>query len=333
MSEVRVNARKRSSRWHRWALAGVLAGGALALAACDGDDEVEEVSLRLNWVVAGNHAPFFLAQSEGYWEECGLDVQIRAGSGSGDTAQQVGTGASEFGLTDSVSIVAGRVEGLPIRSVGVLYQDNPSSLVTKADSGIEQIEDLEGRIFGAVPGGSPYLLLQWVFDQHGIDTDTIDENTVPAPGIAQLETDQVDFITFFGTEVVNVDPNPEENLNWLWFSDLGVDTYGLALASSDSYIEENPENVECFVDGARQGLEAAEADPDAALEALYDAEAEAAEAPEVQEQMLEAIWPFVGDAPLQQTSEKWESTQQILFEADIVEEQIDADEFFTADFE
>lgn len=334
MSERHRDARKHWGRLYRWALAGIVAAGALGLAACSDDaEELEEVSFRLNWVVAGNHAPFFLAQSEGYWEECGLDVSIRAGSGSGDTAQQVGTGSSEFGLTDAVSIVPGRVEGLPIKSIGVLYQDNPSSLVTKADSGIEEIEDVEGRTFGAVPGGSPYLLLQWVFDQQGIDTDSIQERTVSAPGIAELETDQVDFITFFGTEVVNVDPNPEENLNWLWFSDLGLDAYGLAVASSDSYIEENPDNVQCFTDGLRQGLEAAEDDPDAALEALYEAEEAAAEAPEAQETMLDAIWPFIGDEPLAQSADKWESTQQIVLEAEIIEEQVDVEELFTTEFE
>ncbi len=318
----------------RWRLSALVAAMALVIAGCGGgDDELTEVQFRLNWVIAGNHAPFFLAQSEGFWAECGLDVDIRAGSGSGDTAQQVGTGASEFGLTDAVSIVAGRVEGLPIQSVGVLYQDNPSSLVTKADSGINELADVEGRTFGAVPGGSPYLLLQWIFDQQGIDTDSIREVSVPAPGIAQLMTDQVDFITFFGTEVVNIDPNPEENLHWLWFSDLGVESYGLAIASSDDYISDNPEHVACFLDGARQGLEAAQADPAAALEALYEGAPDTAEAPDVQERMLESMWTVVGDTPLAQNEAGWSSTQQVLFEAEIVGEQIDVNEFFSTDFE
>jgi ABC-type nitrate/sulfonate/bicarbonate transport system substrate-binding protein len=60
-------------------LFGLIAALALALAACPGEDgDLEEVTLRLNWVIAGNHAPYFYAQSEGYWEECGLDVEIQA---------------------------------------------------------------------------------------------------------------------------------------------------------------------------------------------------------------------------------------------------------------
>ena len=38
--------------------------------------EMTSVDFRLNWVIAGNHAPFFLAKQEGFWEDCGLDVTM-----------------------------------------------------------------------------------------------------------------------------------------------------------------------------------------------------------------------------------------------------------------
>jgi NitT/TauT family transport system substrate-binding protein len=74
----------------------------------------EKVNLRLNWVVAGNHAPFYLAQQKGFWARCGLDVTMTPGTGSGATAQLVGNGSQEFGLTDAVSISAARAHGLPV---------------------------------------------------------------------------------------------------------------------------------------------------------------------------------------------------------------------------
>ena len=103
------------------------------------------VDFRLNWVLAGNHAPFFLAKQEGFWEECGLDVSMAPGQGSGDTAQQVANGSQEFGLTDAVSIVAGRTRGLEITALGVLYQTNPSAIVSKKSAGIETLEDVQGK--------------------------------------------------------------------------------------------------------------------------------------------------------------------------------------------
>ena len=126
---------------------------AAVLAGC-GDDEqsgssgaagggkTEKVTFRLNWVIAGNHAPFYLAKEKGYWEECGLDVSMAAGKGSSDTAQLVATGSQDFGLTDAVSIYAGRAQGLPIKSLGVVYQTNPSSFVSKKDAGITSVEQI-----------------------------------------------------------------------------------------------------------------------------------------------------------------------------------------------
>ena len=92
------------------------------------------VDFRLNWVIAGNHAPYFLALQEGFWEECGLEVTMAAGQGSGDTAQQVANQTQEFGLTDGVSIVNGQTRGLEIVSLGVIYQTNPSAIVSKTSA-------------------------------------------------------------------------------------------------------------------------------------------------------------------------------------------------------
>lgn len=293
--------------------------------------EMTSVDFRLNWVLAGNHAPFFLAKQEGYWEECGLDVSMAAGQGSGDTAQQVANQSQEFGLTDAVSIVAGRTRGLEITALGVIYQTNPSAIVSKKAAGIEELEDVQGKTWGAVPGGSPYLLLNALFEENGI-TD-VREVSVPAPGIAQLLADQVDFITFFGNEVANIDPNPEENLNVIPFSDYGQDIYGLAIAAHPDYIAENPDQVQCFVDGVRRGFEAAAEDPEAALDALEAANPETAERRDVHEALLEGAFEYAGDDLLVQDEAKWAETQDVLSDAGIIESTVEPTEFFTDEYQ
>lgn len=291
--------------------------------------EMTSVNFRLNWVVAGNHAPYFLAKQEGYWEECGLDVSLAAGQGSGDTAQLVANGSQEFGLTDAVSISAGRVKGLPIKSLGVIYQSNPSAIVSYKDAGITQLSDVEGKTWGAVPGGSPYLLLQALFEQNDI-TD-VREVSVPAPGIAQLKAGQVDFITFFGNEAANIDD--PSTLNVVPFKDYGQDIYGLAIASSDDYIAGHPDQVQCFVDGVRKGWQAAVDDPQAALDALYAAAPETADRPEVMQALLDGAFEYAGDNLLDQTADKWDETQTTLADAGIIDGTLDPTDFFTSDFQ
>jgi NitT/TauT family transport system substrate-binding protein len=256
---------------------------------------------------------------------------MAAGKGSGDTAQLVANGSQDFGLTDSVSIAAGRTKGLEITSLGVLYQSNPSSIVSYKAANITDLEAVKGKTWGAVPGGSPYLLLKALFKEKGIAEGDYREVSVPAPGIAQLKAKQVDFITFFANEAANIDPDVDANLNVLPLKDYGQDIYGLALASNDTYISQNPDRVKCFVQGVREGLDAAKADPDAALAALYKAAPEAEQNAAGMRALLDGVYEYAGTTFLEQTPEKWEATQQVLAEAAIIETTVDANQFFTND--
>ena len=288
--------------------------------APSGGGETEKVTFRLNWVVAGNHAPFYLAKEKGYWEQCGLDVSMAAGKGSSDTAQLVATGSQDFGLTDAVSIYAGRAQGLPIKSLGVVYQTNPSAFVSKKDAGITSVEQIAGKTWGAVPGGSPYLLAQALIKETGAKPGKI--SNVPAPGIAQLKTGQVDFITFFGNEAANIDPDPEANLNVAYFKDAGQDIYGLTLAASDDYVSGHAGQVECFREGVKKGFEAAEADPEAALAALKSAVPATGSNPDVQQALLDGAFEYTGDDLLAETAERWEATGKVLRDAGIAKKEV-----------
>lgn len=318
----------------RTAVALTCAALVAVAAGCGSDDnggstgsassKTEKVDFRLNWVIAGNHAPFYLAKEKGFWSDCGLDVNMAAGKGSGDTAQLVATGSQQFGLTDAVSIVAGRSQGLPIKSLGVLYQTNPSSFVSKKDQNITSIQGVAGKTFGAVPGGSPYLLAQALFKQNNIKPGK--EVSVPAPGIAQLKTGQVDFITFFGNEAANIDPDWQKNLNVVYFKDAGQDIYGLALATSDDYAKSHPDQVKCFREGVVKGFEAAKKDPQAALDALEKAEPTTKSNPDVQKQLLDGAFAYTGDDLLAENAARWEQTEKVLVDAGIAKKSVPVNE-------
>ena len=321
----------------RTALIGCLALAALATAAAGcgrsagsssagGAGKTEKVTFRLNWVIAGNHAPFYLAQEKGYWSRCGLDVSMAAGKGSSDTAQLVANGSQDFGLTDAVSVAAGRSRGLPIKSLGVLYQTNPSALVSKKSEGITTLQNVRGKTFGAVPGASPYLLAKGLFKQNGVEPAK--EVSVPPPGIAQLKTGQVDFITFFGNEVANIDPNANKDLNVVMFKDSGQDIYGLTLATSDKYAASHPKQIACFRQGVVKGFQAAKANPQEALDALEKAVPTTSANPDVQKQLLQGAFQYTGDKLLAQDTHKWAATEQVLLDSGIAKKKVPTSELF-----
>ena len=60
----------------------------------------QKLTFTLNWVAGGDHAPYFYAQKMGLYKQAGLDVDFETGRGSAASAQKVGAGQSQLGLSD-----------------------------------------------------------------------------------------------------------------------------------------------------------------------------------------------------------------------------------------
>src|SRR2546427_2333074 len=86
------------------ALATLVALGASSASA-------QRITFTLNWVAGGDHAPYFYAQKLGRYKEAGLDVDFESGRGSAASAQKVGAGQSQLGLSDMAGVVVFSREG------------------------------------------------------------------------------------------------------------------------------------------------------------------------------------------------------------------------------
>src|SRR3979490_3613605 len=71
----------------------------------------QKITFTLNWVAGGDHAPYFYAQKMGWYKQAGLDVEFETGRGSAASAQKVGAGHSQLGLSDMAGVVPLRGKG------------------------------------------------------------------------------------------------------------------------------------------------------------------------------------------------------------------------------
>src|SRR5438552_18818405 len=71
----------------------------------------QKLAFTLNWVAGGDHAPYFYAQKMGYYKQAGLDVDFETGRGSAASAQKVGAGQSQLGLSDMAGVLLFRGKG------------------------------------------------------------------------------------------------------------------------------------------------------------------------------------------------------------------------------
>src|SRR5258708_27500210 len=79
---------------------GTLAGIALGAAPA----AAQKLTFTLNWVAGGDHAPYFHAQKMGWYKQAGIDIDFETGRGSAASAQKVGAGASQLGLSDMAGL-------------------------------------------------------------------------------------------------------------------------------------------------------------------------------------------------------------------------------------
>lgn len=292
--------------------------------------ELKKVTFRLNWATGGYHAAYYLAKEKGYFEAEGLDVEIQAGKGSVDTVKLVANGSADFGLADAVSVIPGKLQGMPIKAIGAVYQDNPMSVISLSEKNIKSLKDLEGKVFGAVPAGSPYILYKGLIKSQGVDASKIKEVSVDSPGIAQLLTKQVDAITLFYTEAYPVQEQADQPLNIIKAKDLGMDIYGLVVFANETTLKD-PAAAKGFLKALQKGLDEAKKDPEAAVDILIKYAPEKKELRDQQVHLLKDAY-LVMNGTLNMDAAKWDRTQKVLFEQQAIERTIDAKEYFDSSY-
>src|SRR5947199_7708243 len=125
-------------------LAGVTLGAAPAAA--------QKITFTLNWVAGGDHAPYFYAQKMGWYKQAGIDVDFETGRGSAASAQKVGAGQSQLGLSDMAGVLLFRGKGVDAVGVMNVYANSPQGLYWLKSSGIRRVNDLAGKKIGNPAG-------------------------------------------------------------------------------------------------------------------------------------------------------------------------------------
>src|SRR5581483_7895564 len=129
----------------------------------------EKASLRLNWLIYGFHAPFYLGIDKGYYQAEGIDLEIGEGKGSASAVQVVGAKGDTFGLSDGASIINGIAKGARIKAVMGIMNTTPFAIIAREDSGIRTIKDIEGKTIAATAGEAGLTIMPALVKANKLD--------------------------------------------------------------------------------------------------------------------------------------------------------------------
>lgn len=135
---------------------------ALTIAAGAADD-LRPVRLQLQWVTQAQFAGYFVAQALGFYADEGLDVTILESEGDIHPADAVAAGAAEFGVTWTPRVLKANENGAGLVNIAQIFQRSGTVLVSFAETGIVEANDIVLKRIGYWPNGSEFEVYALTF--------------------------------------------------------------------------------------------------------------------------------------------------------------------------
>ncbi|MCA1010289.1 ABC transporter substrate-binding protein [Halobacillus halophilus] len=297
-------------------------------------EETNSVKLVLDWTPNTNHTGIYVAQAEGFFKEQGLDVEIML-PGEAGADQLVASQKAEFGISAQETLTEARIQDIPVVSIGAIIQHNTSGFASPTNKGITSPADYEGKTYGGWGAPVEEAVLSSLMQKENADVSEVEiVNMGNTDFFTAVERD-IDFAwIYYGWTGVEAELRGQE-LNMQYLTDYSekLDYYTPVLTTSEMMINENPETVQAFMDAAAKGYEYAIEKPDQAADILIEAVPDLD--PELVKASQEWLSPKYKDDADQwglQKEEVWSSYAEWMYNHDLLEEKLKAEEAFTNEF-
>jgi NitT/TauT family transport system substrate-binding protein len=245
----------------------------LALVAALSASQVQaadNVSLRLNFQIYGFHSIFYIGQDKGFYKEEGINLSIGEGQGSVRTVQTVGAKSDTFGVSDGASVILGAAAGAPITAFMGVMNQSPFAIITRADSDITTLKQLEGKTIAATTGEAGLAIFPAIVQANKLKDDDFKFLRVDgATKVVALLEKRVDAM-LGGLEnqtfIIEQRGTPVKTIN---YKDVGVNTVGLVIHGHNETLTKNPDLVKRFIRATQKSIAYAEKNPDEALLSVF----------------------------------------------------------------
>ncbi len=234
--------------------------------------ELRPANVRMDFIIGGKHAPWFVALDKGFFAKRGLNVTIQSSTGSADTVRTIGAGGADFGFADISTTIVARARGTPIQTVAQ-FGYVPTTIMWREDTPIKQLKDLEGKSYAISPGQAQWYLMPAYCRINKINYKAIRIQETAAPlQPAALVTKKADFIVMYrgsNDEIAELAARKVGiKLNRIFMKDTGLDIYGTGLVVKEDDVKKRPEFVRAYVEATLEGLRYARDHQEEALKIL-----------------------------------------------------------------
>ena len=291
---------------------------------------LKNVSIGFGYIPDIQFAPFYVAQSKGYYQAAGLNVTFHHGFVN-DVIGSMVLGHDTFVFATGDEELVARSKNLPVINVATIYQRYPVSLIVPANSSICTLADIKGHTIGEPgPFGATYVgLLALLYHAH-LSLSDVHVQSIGFTQVTALLTHRVDAVVGYS----NNEPL-QLRKHGLQVRTFDVSDYqplvSNGLITTESTLQNQPDVVRGFVQATLMGLKDVIANPAGAVQISknYVQGMDTNTAMSVLQATI-PVWQGSSKNPLgYNDSATWQSMQQLLVALKIIPAVQDLSQAYT----
>ena len=217
--------------------------------------QLQKTSLQLMWHDQFQFAGFYLAKEKGYYEEVGLDVELKKFTINSNILKIVMDKEADFGVSSSSLLMAKKL-GYDIKLVGTVFQSSPLAIMGLKGSNLETLKDIENKKIMISGDKNRIGTFNTMFKSQGIDTDKLNyiKHSYNINDLINKNTDLM--IAYTTNEPFRL---KEKGYEPIIFhpKDYGFDFYEEIIFTSKSFADKNPQLVKNFYEASMRGWQEA----------------------------------------------------------------------------
>jgi NitT/TauT family transport system substrate-binding protein len=232
----------------------------------------EKVTYNMAWLPQGSSIGVIVAAERGWFKEAGMDVSIVRGYGGGRTANELDQGQFEIGYVDPISLVLNRNNGGKIRLVGAINTQWPGGICYVVKQGQKKsLDDMRGLQLGGGSASPVHNVVPAWLEMNGKPRDFIRlvrlDPAVVDISLIEGKTDLAECWLASNWPLLRKQAKVAGvAIDWVRYSDLGLNAYGSGFAAREEYIAKKPEVVRNFLRASYRGFDFARSSPDQAAD-------------------------------------------------------------------
>ena len=253
-------------------IASLLLASAFSLAAFQAG-AADKVALQLKWVTQAQFGGYYVAKDKGFYEEEGLDVEIKPGGPDIAPAQVIAGGGADVIVDWMPSALASREKGVPLVNIAQPFKSSGMMLTCLKESGVKGPEDFKGKTLGVWFFGNEYPFLSWMSHlkiptEGGPDGVTVLKQGFNVDPLIQKQAVCISTMTYNEYwQVIDAGIKPEDLVTFK-YEDQGVATLEDGLYVLEDKLKDPAfkEKMVKFVRASMKGWKYAEQNPDEAAD-------------------------------------------------------------------